>query len=66
MRDVFGELQDVPGIERAAAANTRLLTGGELGTTILTIQSDERIVTDRAVSSHARRSRLLRDAGHAA
>jgi hypothetical protein len=38
----------MPGVESAAVANTRMLSGGwsDAG---MTIQSDERIVTDRAV-----------------
>ena len=48
MRELFRRLQDEPGVERAAVANTGLLSGG-WSTTSLTIQLDERIVT-RGVS----------------
>ena len=49
MREVYGRLQEVPDIERAAAANTRIFEGGAASTT-LTIQSDKRFVTDGAVA----------------
>jgi predicted permease len=48
MRELFQRLKEVPDIERVAAANTRILGGGAASTT-LTIQSVDRIVTDRAV-----------------
>ena len=41
-------LQNVPGVERAALANSHVLTGGSSRAT-LTIQSDRRIVTERPV-----------------
>jgi predicted permease len=46
---VFRRLQEVPDIERVAAANARILSGGAASTT-LTIQSVDRIVTDGAVA----------------
>jgi predicted permease len=49
MRELHRRLQDVPGVESVAVANTRLLSGGT-STTNMTIQSDERIVTDRPTS----------------
>lgn len=48
MRGLLRKLQDVPGVEGAAVANTSLLRGGSFSR-ILTIQSDVRIVTDRPV-----------------
>jgi predicted permease len=49
MREVYQRLQEVPIVERVAAANARILGGGAASTT-LTIQSDNRFVTDRAVA----------------
>ena len=48
MREVFRRLQEVPIIERVAIANARILSGGAASTS-LTIQSVDRMVTDRAV-----------------
>jgi predicted permease len=49
MRGLFRTLQEVPGVESAAVANSHLLSGG-WSTTNLTIQVDgRRIVTDRIV-----------------
>jgi putative ABC transport system permease protein len=48
MRDLLRKLQDVPGVERAAVANSQMLTGGSARRT-LTIQSDGRIVTQSPV-----------------
>jgi predicted permease len=49
MRDIDQRLREVPVIERVAAANTMLLTGGWTAG-LVTIQSDRRIVSDRAVA----------------
>jgi len=48
MREVERRLRDMPGVESSAVANTRMLNGGwsDGG---MTIQSNERFVTDRAV-----------------
>ena len=48
MRELARRLEGVTGVEQAAMANTSLLAGGSFSRT-LTIQSDERIVTDRPV-----------------
>ena len=48
MRDLLQQLQDMPVVERAAVANTSLLAGGSFARA-LTIQSDERMVTDGSV-----------------
>jgi predicted permease len=48
MREVLRRLRVLPLVERAAAANTRILTGGGSNTN-LTIQSQDRIVTERGV-----------------
>ncbi|HEY2981503.1 MAG TPA: ABC transporter permease [Anaerolineales bacterium] len=48
MRELLAKLKDVPGVERVAVANSHLLTGGTSSSS-MTIQSDKRIVTDRAV-----------------
>jgi predicted permease len=48
MRDLLRKLQDVPGVERAAVANSQMLTGASARRT-LTIQSDGRIVTQSPV-----------------
>jgi predicted permease len=48
MRDLLRKLQEVPGVESAAVANTSLLMGGSFSR-VLTVQSDERVVTDRPV-----------------
>jgi predicted permease len=48
MRHLLQGLQDLPVVERAAVANTSLLAGGSFARA-LTIQSDDRIVTDGAV-----------------
>jgi predicted permease len=49
MREIYQRLQEVPVVERVAAANARILSGGAASTT-LTIQSDKRFVTDGAVA----------------
>jgi putative ABC transport system permease protein len=49
MREVLRRLREAPTIERVAIANTRILSGGGASTN-LTIQSVNRIVTDRAVT----------------
>ena len=64
MRDLLRRLQDVPVVERAAVANTSVLTGGGLSRT-LTIQADDRVVTDRPMSRDARQSGVLLDARRA-
>lgn len=48
MREVDRAVREMPGVESAAVANTRMLNGGwsDAG---MTIQSNERFVTDRAV-----------------
>jgi predicted permease len=48
MRRLFLRLQEVPGIEGVAVANTSLLQGGSFANP-LTIQSDERIATEGTV-----------------
>ena len=48
MRELARRLEGVTGVEQAAMANTSLLAGGSFSRT-LTIQSDERLVTDRPV-----------------
>jgi predicted permease len=48
MRDVLQKLREAPGVERVSVANNSLLAG--LGPSrVLTIESDRRIVTPRAV-----------------
>ena len=49
MRDVFQRLQAVPVVERAAVANSGMLTGG-MASNMVTIQSDRRFAGDRAVA----------------
>jgi predicted permease len=49
MREVLRRLQETPDVERVAIANTRILDGAAAATT-LTIQSDNRIVSDGAVA----------------
>ena len=49
MRDVFQHLQAVPVVERAAVANSGMLTGG-MASNMVTIQSDRRFAGDRAVA----------------
>lgn len=49
MRDVLQRLQAVPGVERAAIANSTILTGGANSTSV-TIQSDRRFTGDRAAA----------------
>ena len=49
MRELFRRLREAPDVESVAVANTHLLTGGAT-TAVMTIQADERIVTDRPVS----------------
>jgi putative ABC transport system permease protein len=46
---MYQRLQEVPVVERVAAANARILSGGAASTT-LTIQSDKRFVTDGAIA----------------
>jgi predicted permease len=48
MRDVLRRVRETPGVESAALANTSLLSGG-WSTRNLTIQSEERSVSDRPV-----------------
>ena len=48
MRELLEKLENTPGVESAAVANTQILTGGTSSSS-MTIQSDQRIVTDRAV-----------------
>lgn len=48
VRDLLRRLQSVPAVERAAVANSSMLTGGS-ARRALTIQSDGRIVTERPV-----------------
>lgn len=48
MHETLQSLQDVPGVESVAVANTRLLTGGWSATS-MTIQAEERIVSDGPV-----------------
>jgi predicted permease len=50
MREILARIQTTPGVESAAAANTHILTGGSSSNS-MTIQSDRRFVTDRAVST---------------
>jgi predicted permease len=49
MREVLGQLQRVPVVERVAAANTTMLNGGAASSSI-TIQGDRRFVADRAAA----------------
>jgi hypothetical protein len=48
MRDLLRVLQEMPVVEHAAVANSRMLEGGSAHRT-LTIESDERVVTERPV-----------------
>jgi predicted permease len=48
MRELLEKLRNGPGVERAAVANTQILTGGTSSSS-MTIQADQRIVTDRTV-----------------
>jgi len=48
MRELLEKLENMPGVERAAVANAHILTGGTSSSS-MTIQSDQRIVADRAV-----------------
>jgi predicted permease len=48
MRDVLRKLHETPGVETAAVANTHMLTGGS-SATHMTMQTEERIPTDRSV-----------------
>ncbi len=48
MRELLAKLENSPGVESAAVANTHILTGGTSASS-MTIQSDRRIVTDRTV-----------------
>lgn len=49
IREVLQRLQAVPVVERAAVANSSMLTGG-MASNMVTIQSDRRIVGDRVVA----------------
>ena len=49
MHELLRRLQDVPGVQRVAVANTDLL-GGFGASNYVTIDRGERVVTDRAVS----------------
>ena len=49
MRDVLERVQAVPVVARAAVANSGMLTGG-MASNMVTIQSDRRFVSDRAVA----------------
>jgi predicted permease len=48
MNEVLRRVQEQPGVERAAVANTQMLTGGTSSTNF-TIQGERRMVTDRVV-----------------
>ena len=48
MRDLLRKLREVPAVEHAAVANSRVLTGGS-PQRVLTIESDRRVVTERPV-----------------
>lgn len=48
MHELLEKLESAPGVESAAVANTHILTGGTSSSS-MTIQSDQRIVTERAV-----------------
>jgi predicted permease len=49
MRDVLQRLQAMPGVERAAVANSGMLNGGA-ASSMVTIQSDRRFTVDRAAA----------------
>ncbi len=49
MRELLRELEGIPDVERATVANAFILTGAS-ATSYLTIQSNERIVTDHDVA----------------
>jgi predicted permease len=49
MREVDRRLRELPDVERVAAANTMMLTGG-WSAGLVTIQADQRFVSDRAVA----------------
>jgi predicted permease len=49
MRDMLQRLQAVPGVERAAVANSGMLSGGA-ASSMVTIQSDRRFTSDRAAA----------------
>jgi hypothetical protein len=49
LREMLRRIQDVPGVQRVAVANTDLL-GGFGASNYVTIDRGERVVTDRAVS----------------
>jgi predicted permease len=49
IREVLQRLQSVPVVERAAVANSSMLTGG-MASNSVTIQSDRRFAADRAVA----------------
>jgi predicted permease len=49
MRDIDRRLRELPAIERVAAANTMILTGG-WSAGLVTIQADQRLVSDRVVA----------------
>ena len=48
MREVLRRVQELPEVERAAVANTQMLSGGTTSGNV-TIESDGRLVTDRIV-----------------
>lgn len=50
MREILARIQTTHGVENAAVANTHILSGGS-STSSMTIQSDRRFVTDRAIST---------------
>ena len=50
MREILTRIQNMPGVQSAAAANTHILSGGS-STNSMTVQSDRRFVTDRAIST---------------
>ena len=49
MREVLQRLQAIPIVERAAVANSGMLTGG-MASNMVTIESDRRFTADRAVA----------------
>jgi len=49
MRQVLQRLQAIPGVERAAVANSSMLTGG-MASSMVTIESDRRFTADRAAA----------------
>jgi len=49
MQAVLRRVQSIPGVERAAAANTHILSGGS-SSTVFTLALGERVVTDRVLT----------------